>query len=249
MEEKDDYIIKICKKQNFEKILLNMKKVNKVKKLKNMFNIIEENIEIEETLKRMIYGEIFDYIHSLNECYEKNIEEVFILGIEETLKQLYENDLLEKSSNIQEIKLKEGKNMEELQDIIMNIKTNGIIRKIDELGRVVIPLEYRKDKVKDGETNVKIYNINSYVIVEILDEKTKKHIKKFDNLGRIVIQIEIRNELKWKPNDEIKIWNYGKYFILQKVKDECIFCGRKDSLVEYKNELLCEECKNAIKTM
>lgn len=30
--------------------------------------------------------------------------------------------------------------MEEIQEVIKNIKSDGIIRKLDELGRIVIPM-------------------------------------------------------------------------------------------------------------
>lgn len=47
--------------------------------------------------------------------------------------------------------------MEEIEELIKKIKGNGIIRKLDELGRIVIPMEYRMNKIVDGETKVRIY--------------------------------------------------------------------------------------------
>ena len=197
---------------------------------------MENNELIDDAEKRKIYGEIYDYIYDVNKSYEDKIKNIFIIGIEETLKHLVKNNLL----------LKEGKVMEEIEELIKNIKTNGIIRKLDELGRLVIPSEYRKGKVVDGETPVKVHNIGDYVIVELLD-KADKDTKKFDELGRIVVQIEIRKRLNWNRYDKIKIWDYEKYFIMQKEKNECVFCGRKDNLMKYKNQLLCEQCKKELK--
>lgn len=117
--------------------------------------------------------------------------------------------------------------MDEVEKIIKNIKTDGIIRKLDELGRVVIPKDYRQGKVEDGETKIAIYHINNYVVIEILKDQSKETNRKFDDLGRIVVNKEIRNELNWHEKDSIEIWNIENYFILKKVEEECVFCGKK----------------------
>lgn len=240
MEEIDELINEICKKQNFEEILLEIKESKQNKKITNVLQTLEDNKDIEDSLKRKIYGEIYDYVYDINKNYEKKIKNIFILGIKETLNQLRGKNLLEK----------EGRAMEEIEELIKNIKTNGITRKLDELGRLVIPSEYRNGKVVDGVTPVKVYNIGDYVVVELLDKVEKdKNTKKFDELGRIVVQIEIRKKLNWNSNDKIKIWDCEKYFIMQKEKNECVFCGRKDNLIEYKNQLLCEQCKKELKTI
>lgn len=117
--------------------------------------------------------------------------------------------------------------MEELEKIIQRTKKcNGIVRKLDELGRIVVPKDYRQAIVVDGETEVAIYHNKDYVIVEILKELNDTN-RKFDELGRIVINKEIRNKLEWKEKDSIEIWHFEQYFILKKVADECIFCGKK----------------------
>lgn len=117
--------------------------------------------------------------------------------------------------------------MEQVKEIIENIKTNGIIRKVDELGRVLIPIDYRKGKVEDGKTKVAVYNIKEYVIVEILENQSEETNKKFDGLGRVVVYKEIRDELGWKEKDSIEIWNFGRYFVLKKVEEACVFCNKK----------------------
>lgn len=137
--------------------------------------------------------------------------------------------------------------MEEIEEFIKKIKGNGIIRKLDELGRIVIPMEYRMNKIVDGETKVRIYSINNYVIVEILKSELKENIKKFNNLGRIVIQKEIRKNLGWIEDDEIIVWDCENVFILQKLRKECVFCKKNNNLMEFKRELICEECKNELK--
>lgn len=130
-----------------------------------------------------------------------------------------------------------------MKEIIKKIETKGIIRKLDELGRIVIPIEYRHNKIVDGKTKVKIDNIEDFVVVEVLEDNIKTFTRRFDDLGRIVVPAEIRDRLNWQKKDEIEIWEYGKYLILQKTKKECVFCGNKKNLIKYKNEMICQKCK------
>lgn len=139
--------------------------------------------------------------------------------------------------------------MTEIEKLIKNIKTNGMIRRIDELGRIVVPIEYRYSKVKEGQTKVKVYNIRKYVIIEILEKQNVEGTKKFDSLGRITINKEIRDTLNWKEKDKIEIWNYDKYFILKKANLGCVFCNNETDLISYKQELVCKRCKKELNTM
>lgn len=245
MEEIEKLKNEICRNQNFEEMLLNIKKTNKNKKITNILRTLENNTEIDGVVKRKIYGEIYDYIYDINKSYEDKIKNVFILGIEETLKHLNEKDF---NTNKNWKTKEKNRKMKRIQEIIKNIRADGITRKLDELGRLVIPSEYRKDKVEDGKTPVKIYNIKDYVVVELLD-KANNNTKKFDELGRIVVQIEIRKKLNWNKDDKIKIWDCGKFFIMQKEKKECIFCGKRNNLIEYKKELLCKQCLEELKLL
>lgn len=139
--------------------------------------------------------------------------------------------------------------MDEIKNFLKQIKmqkVNGIIRKLDELGRVVIPVVYRNGKVKDGETKILIHNIEEYVIIEILKDQLSKTNKKFDELGRVVVNVEIRNKLAWRVKDNIEIWNCENYFILRKKEIECIFCGNKKNLNKYKEKFICNRCKKEI---
>ena len=139
--------------------------------------------------------------------------------------------------------------MTEIEKIIKKIKTNGMIRRLDELGRLVIPIEYRYNKVKEGQTKVNVYNIRKYVIIEILDDQNVEGARKFDDLGRVTINKEIRDTLNWKQKDKIEIWNYGKYFILKKANFGCVFCNNETELTSYKQEFVCEKCKKELSTM
>ena len=68
------------------------------------------------------------------------------------------------------------------------------LRKVDELGRYVIPIEFR------NELNIKENDTINISIVE------KQFSDKVDALGRIVIPKVIREELNIKVADKLKIY-------------------------------------------
>ena len=107
MEEIDKLKNKICKNQNFEEMLLNIKKANKNKKITNVLNTLENNNGIDGAVKRKIYDEIYDYIYNVNKSYEDKIKNIFILGIEETIKYLDEKDFNSKKIGKQRRKRKQ----------------------------------------------------------------------------------------------------------------------------------------------
>lgn len=126
-------------------------------------------------------------------------------------------------------------------------KAEGIIRKFDELGRIVIPVEFRIGKLKEGYTNVKVFTLNDYAIIEVLDEEENKNLKQVDELGRVVINKAIRESLNWNYGDSIEIWNFDKFYILKKAEPKCVFCGSKQNLSKYKGKLICQQCGIEIK--
>lgn len=74
-------------------------------------------------------------------------------------------------------------------------------------------------------------------------------IRKVDELGRVVVPIEIRNKLNINVKDEVEIYVDGSSIILKKFEPNCIFCGGKKNLIEYKDKLICEKCKNSIEEL
>ena len=61
MEEiKFDLIEKVCEKQNFDELLLQIVKSNKENRINRILQNIEENKKFDKKLKRQIYEGIFD---------------------------------------------------------------------------------------------------------------------------------------------------------------------------------------------
>lgn len=71
-------------------------------------------------------------------------------------------------------------------------------------------------------------------------------IRKIDELGRIVLPIELRKKLGIEQRDPIEIYVDGTSIVLKKHETECIFCGGKKKLSEYRGKHICEDCRKNI---
>ncbi len=72
----------------------------------------------------------------------------------------------------------------------------------------------------------------------------KKTIKCLDKIGRIVIPKDMREKFEIIENDPIEIFVDKNSIILRKNKPTCIFCENTTNLVNFKEKLICENCKN-----
>ena len=74
-------------------------------------------------------------------------------------------------------------------------------------------------------------------------------IRKMDKLGRIVLPIEIRKTLGINENTPIEISVDGNNIMLTKndIFNKCAICNSEKNLVNYKNVLLCDLCRNDFK--
>ena len=122
-------------------------------------------------------------------------------------------------------------------------KLNERVRKIDELGRIVIPIEMRNyleirtgdkiDILKSGRniilhksTNTKKHirhiDIEKGIEVDIQvtyykkNEKPNSYIRSINELGMLVIPLELRKSLDIKEKDSLKICVKDDYIILIK---------------------------------
>lgn len=99
------------------------------------------------------------------------------------------------------------------------MKSTGIVRRIDELGRIVIPKEMRKNlKIKDGES------------LEIFINKDEIILKKFSNMG----------EMEKIFNDYIEILNNitGNNILITN-RDNIISCS--DKISNYKDKEISDD--------
>lgn len=86
----------------------------------------------------------------------------------------------------------------------MNMINTGMIRRVDILGRVVVPCGIRKAnnlKIKD---ECSIYLYKKAIVLDFINNIGE--VRNFDAVGRITIPAEIRKNLGIKNNDEMKIY-------------------------------------------
>ena len=89
MEEiKFDLIEKVCEKQNFDELLLQIVKSNKENRINRILQNIEENKKFDKKLKRQIYEGIFDYVADVNKYLKNNLKKIFSIAAKETIIQI-----------------------------------------------------------------------------------------------------------------------------------------------------------------
>jgi len=71
-------------------------------------------------------------------------------------------------------------------------------------------------------------------------------IRKIDELGRIVIPMELRKTFGIDCKDSLEIYVEDGNIVLSKYEPSCVFCGKKDQIVTYKNKNICESCRQRI---
>lgn len=71
-------------------------------------------------------------------------------------------------------------------------------------------------------------------------------VRKVDPIGRIVIPKEIRDVMSINEGDPLEIVKDNNQILLRKYHIGCIFCGSDKSIIEFKDMLVCTECKNEL---
>jgi len=104
----------------------------------------------------------------------------------------------------------------------------GFVRKIDELGRITLPMEYRRAMDLEPGTFMDLY-IEGKVI-----HLKKGKGRKLDELGRYTLPIEVRRTLGIAVKDPVDMYLEGEEICILKSSKECVFCGcdHEESLTE-----------------
>jgi AbrB family transcriptional regulator, transcriptional pleiotropic regulator of transition state genes len=126
------------------------------------------------------------------------------------------------------------------------MKAIGVIRSLDDLGRIVIPREIYKTLGVDISKRpyMEIYQLENDIVVEKAKDMTKGFIRRVDNLGRIVIPIGLERKLGLDrvERTDIEFFMDGEKIILRKYEPGCTFCGNSDNLKRYKGRNVCDCC-------
>ena len=128
------------------------------------------------------------------------------------------------------------------------MKSTGVVRKIDELGRIVIPIELRRNLDMNPTDTIEIYKESDSIIIEkhIKSNETTSTVRAIDELGRFVIPIELRKNLDIEEKDPLQIFVDNNKIIFKKHLPGCIFCGEVSNILRYKGKNICKSCKDGI---
>ncbi|KAF0208695.1 MAG: AbrB/MazE/SpoVT family DNA-binding domain-containing protein [Actinomycetota bacterium] len=72
-------------------------------------------------------------------------------------------------------------------------------------------------------------------------------VRRVDDLGRIVIPMELRRTLGIAVKDPMSISVEGERVILEKFREACMFCGKRDDISMVKDRPVCGSCVAEIK--
>lgn len=67
-------------------------------------------------------------------------------------------------------------------------------------------------------------------------------VRKIDPLGRLVLPVEIRRVFDFETGSPIEIFTDDNKIILQKFERNCVFCGSKGHIKEFKDKYICDKC-------
>lgn len=90
-----------------------------------------------------------------------------------------------------------------------------------------------------------IIDLNS-LVEEKVNMKASGIVRKLDPLGRIVIPAEMRKVLGINEGDSLEITKVDNEIVLRKYSKGCVFCGGDKGISEFRDLLVCGECRNAL---
>lgn len=130
------------------------------------------------------------------------------------------------------------------------MKATGIIRRIDDLGRLVFPIEIRRILgIVEGD-KIEIYVSDNEIVckkyIPDMGQPTTSVVRPVDSLGRTVIPMEVRKMLSLPTKAAMQIFVDGDSIVLKEYEDKCVFCAGTDDLADFKNKRICVTCREQI---
>lgn len=127
----------------------------------------------------------------------------------------------------------------------------GIVRKIDDLGRITIPIEYRKTAdLKAGErVGLQLEGKTIHIVKQ---DNFIGMTRPLDELGRIALPVELRRELGFTEREKVDMYIIEEEICVHKISDICAICGRTGELFELekiKEVHICNSCIDEVKTL
>lgn len=118
----------------------------------------------------------------------------------------------------------------------------GIVRKLDDLGRITIPMEYRRQLGYEDKQGIDLYIVGNVIHLE------KGVGRCLDELGRYTLSIEVRRRLRIDNREYVDMWIEDDGIRIKKAALQCVFCGYEDEkqLMEVEGILICRSCGSKV---
>lgn len=125
------------------------------------------------------------------------------------------------------------------------MRATGIVRRMDDLGRVVIPKEIRRRlELVEKESKLDIFVDRDFIV---LSTKQNGGISRgLDELGRVVIPVELRRTMNLEEREALQIFTEGEDIYLKKYSIGCSQCGEMKNTITVGNVTLCPVCAKAM---
>lgn len=131
------------------------------------------------------------------------------------------------------------------------MKSTGMVRNVDQLGRIVIPKELRRTlHIREAKDLLEIYIEDKMIVLKAFDEnsETSGIVRGVDRLGRIVLPIELRRKLDIvEERDALEIYIDDTAIMLRKYQPDCVFCGDAKNILIFKGKNICQHCLSELR--
>lgn len=114
----------------------------------------------------------------------------------------------------------------------------GTARKLDYLGRITLPIEYRRQLKYESNQGIDLYIVGNVMHLEKGDGRC------LDDLGRYTLPIEVRKGLKLKDGELVDMWIENGVIRIKKASLQCVVCGSEEEkdLMDVEGVLICRTC-------
>jgi len=121
----------------------------------------------------------------------------------------------------------------------------GVVRKLDELGRITMPIGYRRVLLMVLGEPVDMYLDGEVIRLQVIKtELVKGVVRNLDHLGRVTLPMEYRRSLHINLSDPVDMYLDGPVVCIKAVKLQCAICGSEDekSLMVIDEVHICRAC-------
>ena len=125
------------------------------------------------------------------------------------------------------------------------MKNSGILRNVDERGRLVLPSSLRENLKLYTGAKLQLYIDGDFIILEKYNDTKDNKIaitRSIDGIGRIVLPKTLRDTLNIPYKTSLEIYLFKNGIGLKKYTPNCILCKGIKDLIEYNEKLVCAKC-------